>query len=133
MDSTRTSPVVGPSAVPLVGSGPGQPLLCGAARIGRELAVDASAGRGVHAASFLGGAPDDLLAASRWPSRGTQAGTPAIALDGLIGRVSEAAAELQPLGTPAFPLPAAGRRPGAAQSGVEPRHHLHSTAGRVRL
>jgi len=35
--------------------------------------------------SLLRGAPDDLLAPSRWPSRGTQAGTPATALDGLIG------------------------------------------------
>src|SRR5271165_4875284 len=133
MDSTQTSAVIGPSAVPLVRAGPCQPLLCGAARIGRELAVDASAGRRVHAASVLRGAPDDLLAANRWPSRGTQAGTAATAIDGFIGRVSEAAAELQPLGTPALSLPVAGCRPGAAQSGVEHRHHLHSAAGRVRL
>src|SRR5271157_6619133 len=101
MDPSRTSAVVGPHAVPPLGPGPGQLVLCAGPRIGRELALPASAGRGVHAASLLRGAPDDLLAASRWPSRGTQAGAPATAIDGLIGRVSEAAAEPQPLGTSA--------------------------------
>jgi len=133
MDPTSTSAVVNSAAVPTAGIGLRQLLLSGGAGVSGESGLLALAGRGIHSASVLRGAQNDLPIAAGGPSGGTQAGASFAADDGVDGGVSEAPFELPSAGSPAFSLPAQGPGDRAAQSGLEHRHHLHPAAGRIRL
>src|SRR2546422_5318056 len=99
----------------------------------RESALDAFNRRAVHADAVLR-SPKDELVAGRARIRGqSETGAPIDAGDGAGGDLSEAAAVQADARASHLSVPAAWSEDRPAESGLDQRHHLHSTAARIHL
>ena len=100
---------------------------------GREFALDATAGRAVHADAILRGPEDGLVAGrARIPGQ-SEAGAAVDASDGIGGDLSQTAAVASGPGAQDLSVSLAGSDNQPAGPGVVQRHHLHSIARRIYL
>src|SRR5205809_6179140 len=96
---------------------------------GRESALDATAGRAVHADAVLRGPKDGLVAGrARIPGQ-SEAGATIDASDGIGGDLRQTAAVASGAGAQDLSVPLAGSDHQPAGPGVVQRHHLYSIAG----
>ena len=99
----------------------------------REFAIDAPNRRAVHKDAVLWSPEDELVARRARIRSQSETSAPTDAADGAGGDLPEASAVEAGPRASNLPVPAARNEDRSAQSGVDQRHHVHSTAARLHL